>query len=121
MGSCRRLHVDLRRIWLRARLRCRKEVSRDSPVGRRAGEQQHDPGLPGPECARDAEVILRKASSNMDSKTTLIRSWMFVPSDRQRMIDKSLGLSVAAILMDIEDRVAPASKYTSRRQIAASL
>ena len=28
----------------------------------------------------------------MDQKTTLIRSWMFVPGDRQKMIDKSLGL-----------------------------
>ena len=57
----------------------------------------------------------------MDQKTALIRSWMFVPGDRQRMIDKSMGLPVDAILMDIEDGVAPAAKDTARRQIAASL
>ena len=57
----------------------------------------------------------------MDQKTTLLRSWMFVPGDRQRMIDKSLGLPVDAILMDIEDGVAPAAKETARRQIAAAL
>ncbi len=57
----------------------------------------------------------------MDQRTTLMRSWMFVPGDRQRMIDKSLGLPVDAILMDIEDGVAPAAKDTARRQIADSL
>src|SRR5437667_12460525 len=57
----------------------------------------------------------------MDQKTTLLRSWMFVPGDRQRMIDKSLALSVDAIMMDIEDGVAPDAKEPARRQIAASL
>ena len=54
-------------------------------------------------------------------KATLLRSWMFVPGDRQRMIDKSMGLPVDAIMMDIEDGVAPAAKDTARRQIAAAL
>src|SRR5207249_2194719 len=54
-------------------------------------------------------------------KATLLRSWMFVPGDRQRMIDKSLGLSVDALMFDIEDGVAPAAKDTARRQIAAVL
>jgi citrate lyase subunit beta/citryl-CoA lyase len=57
----------------------------------------------------------------MDQKRTLLRSWMFVPGDRQRMIDKSLGLPVDAIMMDIEDGVAPSEKDTARRQIASSL
>jgi citrate lyase beta subunit len=57
----------------------------------------------------------------MDRKTALLRSWMFVPGDRQRMIDKSMALPVDAILMDIEDGVAPDAKETARRQIAASL
>jgi citrate lyase subunit beta/citryl-CoA lyase len=57
----------------------------------------------------------------MDQKTALLRSWMFVPGDRQKMIDKSMGLPVDAILMDIEDGVAPEAKETARRQIAASL
>jgi citrate lyase subunit beta/citryl-CoA lyase len=47
---------------------------------------------------------------------------MFVPGHRQRMIDKSLGLqSVDAIMLDIEDGVAPSEKDAARRQIAASL
>ena len=57
----------------------------------------------------------------MDDKTALLRSWMFVPGDRQRMIDKALALPVDAILLDIEDGVAPAAKETARKQIADSL
>jgi citrate lyase subunit beta/citryl-CoA lyase len=57
----------------------------------------------------------------MDQKTALLRSWMFVPGDRQRMIDKALALPVDAILLDIEDGVAPAAKETARKQIAESL
>jgi citrate lyase subunit beta/citryl-CoA lyase len=56
----------------------------------------------------------------MDEKK-IFRSWMFVPGDRQRMIEKSLGLPVDAVMMDIEDGVAPAEKETARRRIAASL
>jgi len=43
---------------------------------------------------------------------------MFVPGDRQKMLDKALGTAVDAMLMDIEDGVAPSSKDTSRKQIA---
>ena len=34
---------------------------------------------------------------------------MFVPGDRQKMIDKAMGAAVDAIMMDIEDGVAPAA------------
>ena len=51
----------------------------------------------------------------------LYRSWMFVPGDRQRMIEKALTLPVDAIMMDIEDGVAPAEKENARRQIGAAL
>lgn len=51
----------------------------------------------------------------------LCRSWMFVPGDRQRMIEKALALPVDAIMMDIEDGVTPNEKDIARRQIAASL
>lgn len=57
----------------------------------------------------------------MDQKTELMRSWMFVPGNRQRMIEKSLGVAVDAIMMDIEDGVAPAEKDSARQQIAACL
>jgi len=57
----------------------------------------------------------------MDQQQRLLRSWMFVPGDRQRMIDKALSLNVDAIMIDIEDGVAPAEKENARIQIAASL
>ena len=57
----------------------------------------------------------------MDRKNALLRSWMFVPGNRQRMLEKSLGVAVDAIMMDIEDGVAPAEKDAARQQIAASL
>jgi citrate lyase subunit beta/citryl-CoA lyase len=58
---------------------------------------------------------------NMEQQSRLLRSWMFVPGDKQRMLDKSLGLHVDAVMMDIEDGVAPAEKENARRQIAATL
>jgi citrate lyase subunit beta/citryl-CoA lyase len=50
-----------------------------------------------------------------------MRSWMFVPGHRQRMIDKALGLNADAIMLDIEDGVAPDEKDTARKNIADSL
>lgn len=57
----------------------------------------------------------------MEQKNTLLRSWMFVPGNRQRMLEKSLGVPVDAVMMDIEDGVAPVEKDTARQQIAACL
>ncbi|MBI4442999.1 MAG: CoA ester lyase [Acidobacteria bacterium] len=58
----------------------------------------------------------------MNERTRLLRCWMFVPGHRQRMMDKALGLeNVDAIMLDVEDGVAPAEKETARRQIAATL
>src|SRR5918994_1463181 len=51
----------------------------------------------------------------------LIRSWMFVPGHRQRMIDKALGLKADAIMLDIEDGVAPNEKDAARKNIDESL
>ncbi len=51
----------------------------------------------------------------------LKRSWMFVPGHRQKMVDKALGLNADAIMLDIEDGVAPNEKDTARRQIADAL
>jgi citrate lyase beta subunit len=56
-----------------------------------------------------------------EQQKRLYRSWMFVPGDRQRMIDKALGSNVDAIMMDIEDGVAPSEKENARRQIGAAL
>lgn len=57
----------------------------------------------------------------MNNHKKLLRSWIFVPGSRQRMIDKALGFNADAIMFDIEDGVAPSEKETARRQIAAAL
>ncbi|HWP83972.1 MAG TPA: CoA ester lyase [Terriglobia bacterium] len=58
----------------------------------------------------------------MTTETKLLRSWMFVPGHKQKMIDKAFALtSVDAVMLDIEDGVAPAEKDTARQRIAASL
>jgi citrate lyase subunit beta/citryl-CoA lyase len=46
---------------------------------------------------------------------------MFVPGHRQRMIDKALGLNADAVMLDIEDGVAPNEKNAARKNIAESL
>jgi citrate lyase subunit beta / citryl-CoA lyase len=51
----------------------------------------------------------------------LQRSWMFVPGHRQRMIEKALGLNADAIMLDIEDGVAPGEKATARKLIGEAL
>src|SRR2546427_7670601 len=51
----------------------------------------------------------------------LIRSWLFVPGHRQRMIDKAFGLNADAMMLDIEDGVAPNEKDAARKNIAESL
>jgi citrate lyase subunit beta/citryl-CoA lyase len=51
-----------------------------------------------------------------------LRSLMFVPGSRQRMLDKALGLaSLDVALLDLEDGVAPAEKPTARQLIAEAL
>jgi len=49
------------------------------------------------------------------------RTWMFVPGHRQRMIDKALGLSSDALILDIEDGVPPDEKPNARKLIADAL
>ncbi len=51
----------------------------------------------------------------------LKRSWMFVPGHRQRMIDKAMGLNTDAIMLDIEDGVAPSEKDATRKLISDAL
>ena len=49
------------------------------------------------------------------------RSWMFVPGDRQHMVEKSLTLSVDAVILDLEDGVATVAKDNARNIIADAL
>ena len=44
------------------------------------------------------------------SSTAQLRSWMFVPGNRERFIAKAQSSNADAILLDIEDGVLPADK-----------
>lgn len=46
------------------------------------------------------------------------RSWLFVPGDSQRKIDKAAGSDAHAVILDLEDSVAPARKADALRTTA---
>lgn len=50
-----------------------------------------------------------------------LRSWMFVPGNRERFLEKSAELPVDAVILDLEDGVAPSTKELARVQISAAL
>lgn len=50
-----------------------------------------------------------------------MRSWLFVPGHRQRMIDKAAGLPADVLIYDLEDGVPESGKDAARRQVAVSL
>lgn len=52
---------------------------------------------------------------------TRLRSWMFVPGNKQRFLEKCTDLPVDAVILDLEDGVAPSTKELARHQIAAAL
>ncbi len=50
-----------------------------------------------------------------------VRSWMFVPGNRDKFIGKARTSPADCVLLDIEDGVLPAEKAEARRMIAAAL
>src|SRR5262245_59848873 len=56
-----------------------------------------------------------------DSTRKQARSWMFVPGNRERFIQKAHGSAADAIRLDIEESVLPNEKAEARRMIAATL
>lgn len=50
-----------------------------------------------------------------------LRSLLFVPGDRPERMEKALGLGGDALILDLEDSVAPAAKPEARRHVAAFL
>lgn len=49
------------------------------------------------------------------------RSWIFVPGDRQRMLEKSPELAADAVIFDLEDAVASERKALARERVAAAV
>lgn len=50
-----------------------------------------------------------------------LRSLLFVPGDRPDRMEKALGAGADALILDLEDSVAPAAKVEARRHVAAFL
>ena len=50
-----------------------------------------------------------------------LRSLLFVPGDRPERFDKAVASGADAIILDLEDSVAPAAKGTARDSVAAFL
>lgn len=55
------------------------------------------------------------------AKTRQFRSWMFVPGNRDRFVQKAKTSVADAILLDLEDGVLPAEKAEARRAVAVAL
>jgi len=47
-----------------------------------------------------------------------LRSLLFVPGDRPDRMEKALGSGADALILDLEDAVAPANKAVARREVA---
>jgi len=52
---------------------------------------------------------------------TGLRSWLFVPGDSEKKQVKALGSTADALILDLEDSVAPAAREAARAQIARLL
>ena len=50
-----------------------------------------------------------------------LRSWLFVPGHRQKMIDKSPGRGSDALIYDLEDAVPPDERTAARAKVGAAL
>lgn len=50
-----------------------------------------------------------------------LRSLLFVPGDRPERMEKALGLSADALILDLEDSVAPANKPAARAAVSSFL
>ncbi len=50
-----------------------------------------------------------------------MRSWLFVPADSEKKIDKALSGKADVVILDLEDSVAPANKQIARQIAAGTL
>jgi citrate lyase subunit beta/citryl-CoA lyase len=51
----------------------------------------------------------------------MIRSFLFTPANVARRVEKALGLDADAVILDLEDSVAPSDKAASRPAVVAAL
>jgi citrate lyase subunit beta/citryl-CoA lyase len=54
----------------------------------------------------------------MSSPDRLLRSFLYAPGSRPDLLEKALDAGADAVILDLEDAVAPADKVTARRAVA---
>ena len=47
----------------------------------------------------------------------MLRSWLFVPGDSEKKLAKAEGVPADALILDLEDSVAPENKLVAARQL----
>ncbi|MDX1496372.1 MAG: aldolase/citrate lyase family protein, partial [Salinisphaeraceae bacterium] len=52
---------------------------------------------------------------------SILRSWLFVPGDNEKMLGKSSGLGADALVFDLEDAVVESRKAIARQMVADHL
>ena len=52
---------------------------------------------------------------------SVLRSWLFVPGDSDRKLEKGRANAADALILDLEDAVAPDAKQTAREQVTAAV
>ncbi|TDL23176.1 citrate lyase beta subunit [Rickenella mellea] len=68
-----------------------------------------------------AKRYLSAGAATDSSQTTLRRSYLYVPSSSERMLQKSLVSGSDTIIYDLEDSVAPSQKETARKGLVQFL
>jgi citrate lyase subunit beta/citryl-CoA lyase len=62
-----------------------------------------------------------RAAFEKDAMTLQPRSWLFVPADSEKKIDKALSTEADAIIFDLEDSVVPGRKAHARKLLKSLL
>src|SRR3546814_7184351 len=66
-------------------------------------------------------VLANRVIRSLENPMPLLRSLLFVPGDRPDRMEKALGLGADALILDLEDAVAPDAKPAAREAVAAFL
>ena len=61
------------------------------------------------------------ARADQEAAHVRLRSLLFVPGDRPERIEKALGSGADALILDLEDAVAPANKAAARQAVREAL
>src|SRR3546814_14291550 len=66
-------------------------------------------------------VLANRVIRSLENPMPLLHSLLFVPGDRPDRMEKALGLGADALILDLEDAVAPDAKPAAREAVAAFL